>query len=410
MPVAGLRQLLSTVLRDNPFYSAKLQGATPDSALASLPLTLKQELVEDQIAHPPYGSNLTYPLDRYTRFCQTSATTTGTPMRWLDTPESWDWMIGNWIRVYQAAAVGPGDRIFFAFSFGPFLGFWLGFDAAVRLGCLAIPGGGMRSAARLRTMIETSATVLCCTPTYALRLAEVAAEENIDLATAHVHTLILGGEPGGSLLGTRAQISRLWGGARVVDHHGMTEIGPVSYGCAELPGVLHVIEDSYIAEVIDPLTAQPVPRGVTGELVLTNLGRLGSPLIRYRTSDMVRASPEDRCKCGATDLALMGGILGRTDDMLVVRGVNVYPSAVENILRGFEAVSEYRVEIQNHRTLPELSVQVELSPAHAGDSTLGHRLEAALTNAFALRIPVSLVSQGSLPRFEMKARRWVQAG
>jgi len=407
MPLAKLHELLSAVLRDNPFYAAKLRGASPYSDLASLPFTFKQELIDDQQANPPYGSNLTYPLDRYTRFCQTSATTTGTPMRWLDTPESWDWMIGNWVRVYQAAGVGARDRIFFAFSFGPFLGFWVGFEAAARMGCLAIPGGGMRSAARLRTIIETSATVLCCTPTYAIRLAEVAAEENIDLAAAKVQTLIVAGEPGGSVPATRSRISTLWRGARVVDHHGMTEIGPVSYGCPKRPGVLHVIEDSYIAEVIDPLTGQPVPRGVTGELVLTNLGRLGSPLLRYRTSDIVQASAQDRCECGATSLALNGGILGRTDDMLVVRGVNVYPSAVENILRGFDAVREYRVEIQNHRTLPELSIQVEPAPSHAHDSTLTHRLEAAFTNAFALRIPVSLVPQGSLPRFEMKARRWV---
>jgi phenylacetate-CoA ligase len=402
-------ELLSTILPANSFYAAKLRGFRPNADLATLPFTCKQELIDDQIAHPPYGSNLTYPLARYTRFCQTSATTTGTPMRWLDTPESWDWMIGNWTRVYQAAGVGAGDRIFFAFSFGPFLGFWVGFEAAARIGCLAIPGGGMRSAARLRTIMDASATVLCCTPTYAIRLAEVAAEENIDLAAARVRTLIVAGEPGGSVPATRAHISKLWNGARVVDHHGMTEIGPVSYGCPKRPGVLHVIEDSYIAEVIDPLTGQPAPRGVTGELVLTNLGRLGSPLLRYRTSDIVQAAPEDRCECGTLDLALNGGILGRTDDMLVVRGVNVYPSAVENILRAFEAVSEYRVEIQNHRTLPELSIQVEPTPAHAHDATLPHRLEAALTSAFALRIPVSMVPQGSLPRFEMKARRWVQA-
>jgi phenylacetate-CoA ligase len=404
----NLRALLS-VLRDNPFYSAKLRGVSPHSDLSSLPFTLKQELIEDQQAHPPYGSNLTYPLSRYTRFCQTSATTTGTPMRWLDTPESWNWMIGNWARVYQAAGAGVGDRIFFAFSFGPFLGFWVGFEAATRVGCLAIPGGGMRSAARLRTIIETSATVLCCTPTYAIRLAEVAAEENIDLSAAKVRTLIVAGEPGGSVPATRSHISKLWRGARVVDHHGMTEIGPVSYGCPQRPGVLHVIEDSYIAEVIDPQTGRPVPRGVTGELVLTNLGRLGSPLLRYRTSDIVQAAEEDRCECGASGLALNGGILGRTDDMLVVRGVNVYPSAVENILRGFDAVSEYRVEIQDHRTLPELNIQVEAAPAHAHDATLTHRLEAALTTAFALRIPVALVPQGTLPRFELKARRWVHA-
>jgi phenylacetate-CoA ligase len=404
-----LRALLGAVLRSNPFYSAKLRGVGIDSDLSRLPFTVKQELIEDQFAHPPYGSNLTYPLDRYTRFCQTSATSTGNPMHWLDTPESWNWMVENWARVYRAAGVRAGDSIFFAFSFGPFLGFWVGFEAAARLGCLVIPGGGMRSATRLRAIVDTSATVLCCTPTYALRLAEVAAEENIDLAAAKVRTLIVAGEPGGSVPSVRIHISRLWNGARVVDHHGMTEIGPVSYGCPKRPSVLHVIETSYIAEVIDPVNGNPVPRGVTGELVLTNLGRLGSPLLRYRTSDMVQASPGDRCECGATDLALDGGILGRTDDMLVVRGVNVYPSAIDNILRGFHAVREYRVEIQNHRSLPELSIQVEPAPEYAGDFNLPHRLEAALTNAFALRIPVSQVPCGTLPRFEMKAKRWVSA-
>ena len=401
-----LRALLSAI-GNNPFYSAKLRGASAGSELASLPFTIKQELIEDQLAHPPYGSNLTYSLDRYTRFSQTSATTTGNPMRWLDTPESWDWMIHNWTRVYQAGGVGAGDRIFFAFSFGPFLGFWVAFESATRMGCLAIPGGGLRSAARLRAIIETSVTVLCCTPTYAMRLAEAAGEEDIDLSTAKVRTIIVAGEPGGSVAAVRSRISKLWHGARVVDHHGMTEIGPVSYGCPQRPEVLHIMEESYIAEVIDPESGSPAPRGVTGELVLTNLGRLGSPLLRYRTSDMVQAALEDRCECGSYDLALNGGILGRTDDMLVVRGVNVYPGAVDNILRGFEAVSEYRVAIQNHRSLPELSIQVEPTPGSASDSSLRHRLEAALTNAFALRIPVSLVPPGSLPRFEMKARRWV---
>lgn len=407
MPVETLRTLLSAVLSDNPFYAAKFQGITPDADLTALPFTDKQELVDDQRAHPPYGSNLTYPLDRYTRFCQTSATTSGTPLHWLDTPESWEWMIGNWMRVYQAAGVRPGDRIFFAFSFGPFLGFWIGFEAAARWGCMAIPGGGMRSEARLHAMAETSATVLCATPTYAIRLAEVAAEQGMDLSACSVRTLIVAGEPGGSIAATREHISKLWRGARVVDHHGMTEIGPVSYGCPKLPGVLHIIEDSYIAEIIDPATGLAVPRGTTGELVLTNLGRVGSPLIRYRTSDMVKAAAAETCECGTRDVALDGGILSRTDDMLVVRGVNVYPSAVDNILRGFEAVREYRVEIQNHRTLPELSIQVEPGPQHMHDSTLAHRLEAALTNAFALRIPVGVVAPGSLARFEMKARRWI---
>ena len=402
-----LRALLTAVLKDNPFYSNKLRGATLDADLSSLPFTYKHELIEDQRLHAPFGSNLTYPLSRYVRFSQTSATSTGTPLRWLDTPESCEWMVESWARVYQAAGVTSQDRIFFAFSFGPFLGFWMGFDAAVRMGALTIPGGGMRSEARVRSILDNSATVLCCTPTYAIHLAETAGAEGIDLASSKVRTIIVAGEPGGSVTATRSHMSRCWGGARVVDHHGMTEIGPVSYGCPERPGVLHVIESAYIAEVVDPQTGQPALPGVTGELVLTNLGRIGSPLIRYRTGDMVRGEAAGVCQCGSEDLALEGGILGRTDDMIVVRGVNVYPSAVDNILRGFEAVREYRVEVYNHRSLAELRIQVEPAAGHSVDAHFAHRLEASLTNAFALRIPVSLVPHGTLPRFEMKARRWV---
>jgi phenylacetate-CoA ligase len=405
-----LRILLESLLPGNSFYRHKLDTAdipSLDEFSNRVPFTLKQELVEDQILHPPYGSNLTYPLERYTRFCQTSGST-GKPMHWLDTPESWDWMIGNWARVFEAAGVTAGDRVFFAFSFGPFLGFWVAFESAARMGCLCIPGGGMRSSARLSTMIDTGATVLCCTPTYAVRLAEVAAEENIDLAAMKVRTIIVAGEPGGSIPGTRTLIEKLWHNARLVDHHGMTEIGPVSYGCPARPGVLHVIESSYIAEVIDPLSSQAIAPGGTGELVLTNLGRIGSPLLRYRTGDLVQTAPDDRCECGSRDMALVGGILGRTDDMVVVRGVNVYPTAVEDVVRSCGGVAEYRVEVSTSHALTELNIQVEPMPDLAADPSLAHRLEAALRNAFALRIAVTVVACGSLPRFEMKSKRWLR--
>jgi phenylacetate-CoA ligase len=408
-----LRALLAAIIPANPFYSRKLREAGFGPDVASLaefperaPFTTKQELVEDQAKHPPYGSNLTYPLDRYTRFSQTSATT-GKPLRWLDTPESWDWMLDHWARVFETAGVTAADRVFFAFSFGPFLGFWTAFECALRLGCLCIPGGGLRSAGRLHTMIQTGATVLCCTPTYALRLAEVAAEDKIDLADAPIRRILLGGEPGGSIPGTRNRIETLWHGARTVDHHGMTEIGPVTYECPERRGVLHVIESGFIAEVLEPDGRRPVPPGGAGELILTNLGRLGSPLLRYRTGDLVQHSAEARCACGSYELALEGGILGRTDDMVIVRGVNIYPSAIEDVLRGCEGVAEYRVEVRNTYALPELTIQVEPALDH-DDAGLAQRVEAALNNAFGLRVSVSSVSCGSLPRFEMKARRWVR--
>ena len=398
----ALRDLIDRIVPANPFYTAKLQQSQD-----AVPFTTKQELIEDQLNHPPFGTNLTYPVDRYTRFCQTSATT-GRPMRWLDTPESWSWMLGNWDRVYQAAGVDASDRIFFAFSFGPFLGFWTAFDAAARLGCLCIPGGGMRSAARLRVMLDTKATVLCCTPTYAIHLAEAAVEEQIDMSEMCVRAILVAGEPGGSIPGTRARIERLWPGARVVDHHGMSEVGPVSYGCPSRPGVLHIIEASYIAEVVDPRSGLVLGPGSSGELVLTSLGRVGSPLIRYRTGDLVQAAPPGVCACGTEDMALEGGILGRTDDMVVVRGVNVYPGTVEDVVRKVSGIAEYQVRISTERSLVELHLDAEPEPDHAADPDLVHRLETALRDALALRIPVKLVEPGTLPRFEMKAKRWVR--
>ncbi|MCI0719469.1 MAG: AMP-binding protein [Acidobacteria bacterium] len=410
---AKLRTLRGTLSR-NPFYLAKLSaaGINPDSPTLlefqqTKLFTLKQEIVDDQRLHPPYGTNLTYPLEHYTRFCQTSGTS-GSPLHWLDTPESWNWMLSCWMQVFRAAGVGPRDRLFFAFSFAPFLGFWTAFEAAVKLGCLSIPGGGLSSAVRLSMIMDNAVAVLCCTPTYALHLTEVAKEEGFDLSRTKVRKIIVAGEPGGSIPSVRMRIETLWNGARVVDHHGMTETGPVSYQCPRIPDVLHVLESDYIAEVIDPQSGQAVVPGQTGELVLTNLGRLGSPLLRYRTADLVKQAQAQPCECGSYEMALQGGILGRTDDMVTVRGVNVYPSAVEGIVRACHGVGEYRVVIQTRRELAEVSLEVEPSADCQDPSTLAERLRKTLGTAFTLRIPVSIVPQGSLPRFEMKAKRWVR--
>lgn len=266
----------------------------------------------------------------------------------------------------------------------------------------------MSSTARLRAILDNEVTALCCTPTYAMRLGEAAAEAGIDLGEGRVRTIVVGGEPGAALPATRARIEALWPGARLKDHHGMTEVGPVTYECPERPGVLHVIESAYVAEVIDPETGGHVGPGGSGELVLTNLGRLGSPLVRYRTGDLVQRAAEERCACGRWDLALEGGITGRTDDMVVVRGVNLFPTAFEELIRRFPAVAEYRVEIGAERGASEVCVQVEPFPEHAASATLKAELEDTFRTAFNLRVPVRLVDPGSLPRFELKAKRWIR--
>jgi phenylacetate-CoA ligase len=407
-----LAQLLSAIYGRNAFYTQKLDRAGVDLStlrlpedLAALPLTTKAELNADQAASPPWGTALTEPLEKYTRYCQTSSTT-GRPLRWIDTNENWQWMLECWKAVYRAARVGPGDRVFFPFSFGPFLGFWAGFEAGHQIGLHCIPGGGMSSQIRLAIIESLGATVVCCTPTYALRLAEIAAQERPQkpLAESTVRVLIVAGEPGGSIPATRARIERSWG-ARVIDHHGLTEVGPVSFECWEAPGFLHVNEGEFIAEVLDPASAEPVPDGAHGELVLTNLGRTASPIIRYRTGDIVVRRSE-ACLCGRTWARLEGGILSRVDDMVNIKGVNVYPVGIESVVRRFAEVVEFRSIVSPVESMRSLRMEIEVTP-EADGATVASKVAYQLREALGLNIGVHAVAPGTLPRFEMKASRFI---
>ncbi len=409
-----VQSLWDTVVSQNPFYSKKL-GSLPHvqrfgslhAFSASVPYTTRHELVRDRLANPPYGTNLTFPLEAYVRCHQTSGTTT-VPIRWLDTAESWNHIVDNWIQILRAAGVTRRDRFFFAFSFGPFLGFWSAVDAVHKLGCFCFPGGSMSSLARLQAILDNQITVLCCTPTYAQHLGEVAREKQVSLARSRLRLIVVAGESGGSIPATRARIEQLWPGATVFDHHGMTEVGPVTYQCPAAPGVLHVLEAAYFPEVIEPESGRRVSPGQTGELVLTTLDRVGSPLLRYRTGDLVKARPSSVCVCGCHELALQGGILGRSDDMVIVRGVNVFPSLVEQIVRSVPEVNEYRVHLDCRNSMPELSLQIEAVADCANPAGVASSLEESFQAALNLRVPVSLVPVGSLPRFEMKAQRWLK--
>jgi phenylacetate-CoA ligase len=407
----GLARLLAQILPGNRFCAEKLAGldlTRPD--LAALPFTTKAELQADQQAHPPYGSNLTYPLERYTRMHQSSGTTTGRPLRWLDTPENWDWLLHCWTTSFHVFGVTPRDRLYFPFSFGPFLGFWTAFEAGCRMGCLCVAGGGMSSASRVRHLLDNRATVLFTTPTYALQLAEAARQLGVELNAGTpgftVRMLVVAGEPGGNVPATRERLSRAWGGARVIDHYGMTEVGPVAFECLGREGCLHILEGEYLAEVIDPGTAAPVPPGQIGELVLTNLGRIGSPLLRYRTGDLVKVDPSP-CPCGRSWTCLDGGVLGRADDMIHVRGNNVYPSAIEAVVRRFEEVAEYRVLVDEARESAQMLIELEAVSVEA-ENHLAERVAVAVRDAMLFRPEVRLVPPQSLPRFELKGQRWVK--
>lgn len=406
-----LRSLLGELRGGNAFYRDRLAksglGETPTLSdfVAKMPFTSKMDLVWDREEFPPYGSNLTHPIERYSRFCQSSGTTRG-PLPTLDTAGSWSAMLDCWDRVYEAAGVGPGDKIFFAFSFGPFLGFWTAFESATRRGNLSIPGGGLSSKARLQAMVAHEVDVLCCTPTYAMRLGELfASHANDETASYRLKKIIVAGEPGGSMPEVRKRLSDLWKGARVFDHHGMTETGPVTYEHPDKPLSLCIIEEAYFAEIIDRETQTEVAPGQKGELVLTTLTRTACPLLRYRTGDLVEKAYFTPAG-GAPILSLEGGILGRVDEMVVIRGVNVYPTAVEKIIRGFPEVVEFQVVQTTRQSMAELEVMIEADAKARPD--LAERVQRELADAFTLRIPVKMVEAGELPRFEFKSRRWVR--
>jgi len=413
----ALQRLLAELLQSNSFYRARLTRAgithariSIDEFIAKVPFTTKAELQTDQAEHPPYGSNLTYPIESYVRLHQTSSTT-GSPLRQLDTAENWSAMVDDWVTVLKASGVMPRDRLFAAFSFGPFIGFWLGYEAAARMGCLTIPGGALNSVTRLRAIMANHVTVLCCTPTYAIRLGETARDESIDLSASHVRTIVVGGEPGGSIPGVRARIESLWPGAKVFDHHGMTEIGPASYQCPAQVGTLHLIESSLLCEFVNPDTGEPHDESSDNlaELVVTTLLRTGNPVLRYRTGDLVRPKPIGVCECGRSERALIGGVISRADDLVFVRGVNLYPSVVDNIIRAHDGIVEYRVEVRERRGMSEIEVVIEPDPQCTDSSRLEQEIAAAFHAAVSLRIPVRCVPPGTLERFEFKARRWMSA-
>ena len=405
--LARLNQQLAEILPANRFYRQKFRAEALqlDSLLdlQRLPMTTKDELVRSVDEHG-LSQHQTYELSRYARMHRTSGTT-GAPLLICDTDEDWQgWWSATWQHVLEAAEVTQADRVFLAFSFGPFIGFWSAHQACVDRRAMVIPGGGLSSIARLEFMRQSRATVVFCTPSYALHLAEVAQRESLPLGELQVDRIIVAGEAGGSLPAVRARIESAWQ-ARVIDHCGATEVGPWGFGWPDRPGI-HVIETSFIPELLPigskqailPSQATPEQLAAPSELVLTSLGRMSAPVFRYCTGDIIQASFSDRGDCNF--LWFSGGVTGRTDDMVTIRGVNLFPSSIEAIAREFASIQEYRVVLRRNGELDEIRLEVEAPEEDL--VSISKRLDLVL----GLRIIVTSVPLSSLPRSEGKAKRW----
>ena len=409
LQIEKLRSMFKKIYGHNRFYTEKFDSAGIDheaiqnvNDMAQIPLTNKEELIKAQQYKPPFGSNATFPESAYSRFHQTSGTT-GKPLRVLDTPESWEWWGRCWGFVLTGAGLTENDRLFVPFSFGPFIGFWAALEGARIINTMMIPGGGRDSLERLHLMKELGVTAICCTPTYALRLAEVAQEAEFDLNEIPLRISILSGEPGANVPATKTRVESVWN-FKSYDHAGASEVGAHSFECEIQPNGTHVNESEFIVEVLNPDTLEPVSEGEQGELIITNLGRIGFPVIRYRTGDLVRLNHEP-CKCGRTFPRFEGGVLGRVDDMVVVRGINVFPSAIENLIRRSDEVEEFRITVSTVKQMGHLSIELDLKK-YADPENAKKDVYQQIRNELSLSSEIKVVPHGSLPRFEMKARRF----
>lgn len=395
-----LNELLSEI-RLRPFYRDRLSNVTLPltslDQLSTLPLLQKSELISDDRR---LSKIFDRPQHEYVRLHQTSGTK-GFPLAVADTLADWNWWLNCWDFVLSAAQVTNEDIALMAFSFGPFIGFWTANDALIRRGAMVVPGGGMSSENRLSMLQEYDCTLVCCTPTYALHLVTVAEKIGFDLAATSVTRLIVAGEPGGSIPAIRNRIEQAWN-ARVIDHTGASELGAWGFGSSDGKGI-HVIETEFIAERLkfdrDHPEGMAAADGEEAELVLTNLGRYGGPAIRYRTGDIVRGYRQHDQDCNF--LWLDGGVLGRADDMLVIRGVNIFPSSIEAIVRDIEPTCEFRMIATRHDEMDQLQVEIESSESTA------EALSIRLRDRLAMRVAVDCVPAESLPRFEAKSRRLI---
>jgi phenylacetate-CoA ligase len=415
-----LRRLCEWAYATTPFHQRRFDAAgfKPEQLqtlddIRRIPFMTREEWMDSQVEKPLYGDLLATDQANAIRYHLTSGTTGRTPIRVLDSMKDWEWINEMWCYGIWGFGVRPEDTVYFAFGYGSFIGFWGAHYACEKIGALVIPGGAQTTDGRIKQIIEMGVTTVCSTPTYALHMAQRAREMGIDIAKeGKVNKVILSGEPAGSIPAVKHQLEEAWG-AKCGDTAGMTEVGTIMiFECSHQPGGTHIIEDHYIEEVLNPYTDEPVGYGELGERVVTSFGRGFIPVIRYRTKDMVMRVPASTCTCGRTWDIYDGGIRGRWDDMKLIRGTNVYPRAVEAIIREYNAIDEFQIYIWRREDLQdEITIRVEITPDYASQwEAIQQKLSKDLSNSHeGLRFNIELMNHGDLPRFELKAKRLVDA-
>lgn len=407
-----LKALIEYAYERSPMYRSLLdrhkvrpeQIRTMDDFVKRLPFTDKKDVLEAQATSPPFGDALAIPEDFFLQRFATSGST-GVPLHIPLTYYSSVLWGESWLYILWGIGLRPRHSFYFPFHWGIFAAFWSAYMGVRRLGGTVISGGGLDSKARIQQILQYRPDAIFATPTYMLYLGEVAREMGVDLRKTSVSYVIVAGEPGGSLPATRQAMEETWG-AKAYELYGIAELGPTNPGCP-MQGGVHLCEEWYHALVVDE-SGNPVPYGEVGEHIVTSYIQHGQPLIKYRTHDLVRWTDEP-CGCGTTWLYYPGGVLGRTDHMIIIKGVNVYPSAVEALLHKVGGLSEhYELHVGREAANDFVTVKVEAKPETSTDryAALKREAEGILKSTIGVTIGVEIQASGTLPRYELKAKRF----
>jgi phenylacetate-CoA ligase len=394
------------------FYRERWDAAGVDPAkissldeLRQVPVLRKEQLRAEQAEHPPFGRYLCVPRDDVLRVHGTSGTT-GRPTAFGVSRDDWNRIAGAHARIMGAAGIRPSDTIFLGSFFGLYWGGWGALIGGERLGATCFPfGAGVpgQTQQAVEWLAQMRPTAFYGTPSYALRIAEVAREAGYDPVDFGIRVLFFSGEPGAGIPATKALIERSFGGA-CIDMGSMAEMSPwmTNAECDHRTG-MHLWDDIVYTEFLDPVTEEPVGPGEVGVPVYTHLERESQPMIRLWSGDLSRYTTEP-CPCGRTYRRLPDGLFGRADDMLVVRGENVYPAAIEEAIRAAGCDGEFRVEVVREHAMDELTVRAEAAPG-VSDDDLREALLSQIKKKLGLRAAVEIARAGSLERTEFKARR-----
>jgi phenylacetate-CoA ligase len=410
--LAKLKKLAAYVYDYSPFYRRRFdeRGLRPRHirTIADfkrlVPLTDKQDFIKFQQERPPYGDTLTLPFEMVQHHVETSGST-GLPLAVPYSAYDTERVGESWTYGFWAHGIRPADSFYFAFNWGNFAGFWSCYFAARRMGCRVISGGGADSQGHIRNIQRLKPTVLISTPTFALRLAEVAKQMGVDLRATSIKYTYHAGEPGPfALPAMKRQIDEAWG-ADSGERLGIAEIEAFAPGCPERDGV-HVNEMNVFSWTMNPETGAECAEGEIGENIITSYTYSAQPLLNYRSHDLVRRV--QGCRCGRSWAKFPGVVLGRTDFMVTVRGTNVYQTAVENLLGEIGGVSPfYQLVLDRIEANDQMIIEFEPAPSLPETEwpALARRIGDRIHTALHVRLDVVPVKPGGLPRYDLKTKR-----